>query len=165
MRSADPESIGKGLDWKEFETFVESAFLSFGFKTEKNARLRKPRAEIDLIASKNGIVFAVDCKHWKRTVGYGAMLAIGNRQLMRAKRLVSKVESRIIPLVVTLHDESLRILDNGVPIVPIHKISDFILNWEDSSNEISILSVDEEINLDGFGNFFSIMPRKSGRRR
>ncbi len=151
MKSADPESLGKDLDWKEFETFVESAFLSFGFKTEKNARLRKPRAEIDLIASKNGLAFAVDCKHWKRTVGYGAMLSISNRQLIRAKRLLGKMESRIIPMVVTLHDESLRILENGVPIVPVHKISDFILNWEESSHQISVLSVkEEETNLDSF---------------
>ena len=140
MARRDPEAESKDLNWKEFEAFVESAFLSFGYKTERNARLRKPRAEIDLIATKTGLAFAVDCKHWKRTIGYSGMLAISNRQMVRASRLVGERSMRVIPLVVTLHDESLRILENGVPIVPIHKISDFILNWENSSDDISVLS-------------------------
>lgn len=142
MARKDPESIGKGLDWKEFESFVESAFLSFGFKTKRNARLRKPRAEIDLVASKGNLSFAVDCKHWKRTVGYSSMLSISMRQLNRARRLVEN-GNLVIPLVVTLHDESLHILENGVPIVPIHRISDFVLNWENSKDEIAVLSEEE----------------------
>ncbi|MHB2036911.1 MAG: restriction endonuclease [Nitrososphaerales archaeon] len=129
------------MDWKEFEGFVESAFSAFGFRTQRNARFRKPRVEIDLVACKDGLTFAVDCKHWKRTVGHASMVAVSNRQIVRALRLVEEESHlRVIPLVVTLHNESLRILENGVPIVPIHMISDFILNWEDAFHEIVILS-------------------------
>ncbi len=141
MNRLDPEAFGAKLDWKDFEEFAESAFLAFGFETRRNVRFRKPRAEIDLVASKNGLVFAADCKHWKRTVGHASMLAISERQKARAKRLVQDEKNlNVIPVVITLHDESLRILENGVPIIPIHKISDFLLNWEESVRAIAILS-------------------------
>jgi len=140
-RVQDPEVSSAKLDWKDFEAYVESVFSSFGFRTERNARLRKPRAEIDLVASRNSLAFAVDCKHWKRTVGYSSMLEISRRQIARAKRLIDIREvDRIVPIVITLHDESLYVLDNGVPIVPIHKISDFILNWEQGMENILVLA-------------------------
>lgn len=132
--------FSSNLDWKEFESYAESAFSAFGFKTQRNVRFRKPRAEIDLVASKSGTAFAVDCKHWKRTVGHASMLGISNRQLTRAKRLLEEGnDRRVIPVVVTLRDESLYILENGVPVVPIHRISDFILNWENALGEIVVL--------------------------
>lgn len=141
----DPEELGSALDWKQFESFAESAFLEHGFETERNARFRKPRAEIDLVASKSDIAFAVDCKHWKRTVGHSTMLAISNRQFARAERLIKEGRAqRVIPVVITLHDESLSILENGVPVVPIHRISDFILNWEIARNELAILTRGKE---------------------
>ena len=69
------------------------------------------------------------------------MLEISRRQIARAKRLIDIREvDRIVPIVITLHDESLYVLDNGVPIVPIHKISDFILNWEQGMENILVLA-------------------------
>lgn len=124
---------------------MESAFSSFGFQTTRNVRLRKPPTEIDLVATRNGLCFAVDCKHWKRTAGHGAMLRISSRQIIRAKRLLAeRNHNEIIPIIVTLHDESLQILENGVPIVPIHSISSFLLEWEIERNRITILSNREE---------------------
>ncbi|MCL5068437.1 MAG: restriction endonuclease [Thaumarchaeota archaeon] len=51
----------------------EQAFASFGFETIKNFRMKKPTMEIDLLATKQDLAFAVDCKHWKRTVGAGVV--------------------------------------------------------------------------------------------
>lgn len=145
MRSTrDIEAIGTALDWKEFEAMVESAFSSCSFQTTRNVRLRKPPAEIDLVASRNRLAFAVDCKRWKRTVGRASMLRVSKRQIIRAKRLLAEGNhDKIIPIIVTLHDECLRILENGVPVVPIHSISNFILDWENARNEITILSNEE----------------------
>ena len=140
-KKKDLEAYSSFLNWKEFEEHVERIFRSFDFLTRRNTRFRKPRAEIDLVALKNNLTFAVDCKHWKRTVGHSSMNAISNRQLLRAQRLVDRHRHvKVIPMIVTLHDESLHILENGVPIVPIHKVSDFILNWEEARDRILILS-------------------------
>jgi Holliday junction resolvase-like predicted endonuclease len=143
-RQKDPEADGKELNWREFEEFVESAFISLGFQTRRNARFRKPAAEIDLVAKRNGLVFAVDCKHWKRTVGNAAMSSVGERQIIRARRLAEENGVQmVIPVIVTLHDERLQVLENGVPIVPVYKISDFVLNWENARGEILILTSTE----------------------
>ena len=139
-RKQDPESISARLDWKQFEELTEKAFALFGFETFKNFRMTRPRMEVDLLAMRNELAFAVDCKHWKRTVGRGAMLRIGDRQILRSKRLLGhRGLSRVVPVILTWHDELLGVLDNGVPIVPIHRLTDFVMNWE-SASQILVLS-------------------------
>lgn len=119
---------------------AEEAFQSHGFKTLRNVRMKSPRGEIDLLALQNGTAFAIDCKHWKRTVGFSTMASIGKKQVERCKNyLKTSDQERIIPVILTWKDESLNVLRNGVPIVPIHKISDFVLNWESSPTKIRIL--------------------------
>ena len=144
-RQDDPESLSANMNWKDFEAFVQSAFAAFGYSTQRNVRLRRPRAEIDLVCSRNGLAFAVDCKHWKRTVGHSSMKGISERQLERARRLAQSQDiPRIIPLVVTLRDESLQILENGIPVVPVCRLSDFILNWDQANDQIAIVKTSEK---------------------
>ncbi|MHB1908980.1 MAG: restriction endonuclease [Nitrososphaerales archaeon] len=132
-REPDKERFGAILDWKQFECFAELEFRSFGYETIRNFRVKKPRLEIDLLARSNKMAFAVDCKHWKRTVGHSTMLSISNKQIDRCRKVVSLgLVEKLIPVVLTLHDECLLVLENGVPIVPIQKISDFVLNWDSS---------------------------------
>jgi len=93
--------------------------------------------EVDLVASRGDLAFAIDCKHWKRTVGFATMTRISTLQIARANRILETgLWSNVIPVVMTLRDESLFILENGVPIVPVSKLFDFILNWEESSAAI-----------------------------
>ena len=147
-RSIDPESISSKLDWKEFELFAEKAFASFGFDTSHNQRFTKPRMEIDLVAEMGGLAFSVDCKHWKRTVGHTSMLKVGERQIARSRRLLELgTVDRVIPMILTLHDEMLHILEDGVAIVPVHKLSDFIMNWESSRGHLLILEGKIQANL------------------
>ena len=141
-RDLDKERFGASLDWKQFEGFAELEFRSFGYETVRNFRVKKPRLEIDLLARSNKTAFAVDCKHWKRTVGHSAMLSISDKQIDRCKKVVSLgLAEKLIPVVLTLHDECLLVLENGVPIVPIQKISDFVLNW-DSAGAIEITNTE-----------------------
>jgi len=68
------------------------------------------------------------------------MIEISERQISRARRIaLLEGFEMVVPLILTLHDESLHILENGIPIVPIQEISDFILNWE-VAPEIRVLS-------------------------
>jgi hypothetical protein len=138
-RSPDPERIASDQNWIEFEGFSNRIFSSFGFKTLRNYRMKKPRMEIDLVAFGNGLSFAVDCKHWKRTVGPASMTKIAEKQVIRARRMALDGQfGRVIPVILTWRDESLYVLDSGVPIVPIHRLSDFILNWEESGTPIVV---------------------------
>jgi hypothetical protein len=133
----DIERFGSSLDWRQFEGLVELAFKSFGYSTYKNFRTKRPRAEVDLLAIAGNHAFAVDCKHWKRTVGLSTMSQVADRQISRCRSLLrTKNLDTVTPVILTLHDEQLLVLDNGVPIVPIHKVSDFLLNWDNSSTPI-----------------------------
>lgn len=141
----DPEELGVSLDWKDFEKLAEDAFRAFGFETKRNVRFKKPRMEIDLLATKGSVAFAVDCKHWKRTVGNAAMSKVAEKQVKRAIRIFEISScSRVIPIILTLHDEMLNLLDSGVVIVPIHKLSDLVLNWEVMKESMHILEPPEE---------------------
>ena len=148
--SSDLEGMSSKLDWKEFENFARLAFESAGFEVRQNFRLKKPTCEIDLVAFRgNSLAFAVDCKHWKRTVGYSTMLNIGSKQMERANRLTVSFKN-VIPMVLTLHDEMLRVLENGVPVVPISTLSDFLLNWENPENCVAVLKgtrVEKQLRL------------------
>ena len=141
LTAPDLEAFGIKQDWKEFEAFIDRVFVSFGFETTRNFRLKKPAMEVDLIASKGAVAFAIDCKHWKRTVGRASMSRVSSRQIARAHRILETgFWSKVIPVVMTLRDESLFILENGVPVVPVSKLFDFILNWEESADSILSLS-------------------------
>ena len=138
-KAIDLEKLSIDLDWKEFEVLAEKVFASFGYSTIRNLRLKKPRMEIDLVASKGNFSFAADCKHWKRTAGNASMTRIGEKQASRAKRISEDgLHKKVMPMILTMRDESLFVLENGVPVVPIHRLSDFILNWEESPVEITL---------------------------
>ncbi len=137
MKQLDVESLSSGLSWKQFEALTRSAFETLGYEVKSNYRLKKPRIEIDLLALRGGRGFAIDCKHWGRTVGSAMMRAVAEKQIARSKyALRAENLQEIMPMLVTLHDEGLQILDNGVPVVPISKLSDFALNWEVYSGSI-----------------------------
>ena len=141
MGTIDPESISSRLDWKGFEGLATRALESMGFRTRRNQRFVKPRMEIDLLADRGGTAFAIDCKHWKRTVGRAAMLRISEKQISRSRRALEELDfQRVVPAILTWHDEMLHILESGVPIVPIHKLCDFILNWESCGDDLLVLS-------------------------
>ena len=142
MRTIDLESASSLFDWKEFENFARLAFESSGFEVNQNHRLKNPRIEIDILAHRGDLAFSADCKHWKRTVGRATMLQVGERQIERSKRVLDSFR-RVVPMVLTWHDERLRVLENGVPIVPISMLADFLLNWESSESEILVLTKSE----------------------
>ncbi len=131
MKKLDLESLSLELDWKQFEALARYAFENLGYGVESNYRLKRPRIEIDLLALKCSKGFAVDCKHWRKTVGGSAMRAIAEKQIARTRYALREEKlEQLVPMLVTLRDENLLILDKGVPVVPISKLSDFALNWE-----------------------------------
>ncbi len=138
-KEIDLPDLTSKLDWKQFEGLATFAFKSFGYKVLKNYRMKKPAMEIDLLAMRNSKAFAADCKHWKRTVGEGAMIKIAEKQIERAKRVMrQELLEEVVPLIITWREEPVRVLENGVPVVSIQKLADFILNFEPSERMLVI---------------------------
>jgi len=124
----DIEDVSLRLSWKDFEQLTSQLLLSFGYKTKTNVHLTNPRMEIDVVAISSGIAIVIDCKHWRRC-NYSLMSSFTRKQSARAKRLL-ELESGIdqaVPVMITLHAESVNLVE-GVPVVPIHKFSSFVLN-------------------------------------
>ncbi len=126
---AEIEQVSTYLSWKDFEKLASEVLTSFGYRTRTNVRFAKPRMEIDVVGtSSDGFTIAADCKHWKRS-NLSSISNFSQKQAIRAERLIKyeKTISQVVPVMLTLHAESLTVIDS-VPLVPIHKFRSFIMD-------------------------------------
>ena len=121
---ADLEDVSEYLNWKDFESLTGIILEEKDFEVTKNFILTKPRMEIDLIGKKMDIALLIDCKHWKN-MSKSALDEIVKKQIERVKHFVSTENMSALPVIVTLHQESIQFVGN-VPIVPIMKLSSFL---------------------------------------
>jgi len=127
------EEVLSLISWKEFEEKVEEIFRIHNFKTIRNFRFKTAkRFEIDIIAEKRDLIFAVDCKQWnKGRYKISALKKAAERNLERVKELQNTLIGRnkkIIPIIITLFDETIYEHD-GVFIVPLFKLNSFLLEF------------------------------------
>ncbi len=121
---ADFEDVSEYLNWRDFESLTGIILEEKDFAVTKNLILTKPRMEIDVIGKKMDIALLIDCKHWKN-MSKSALDEIVRKQIERVKHFVSTENISALPVIVTLHQESIRFVGN-VPIVPIMKLSSFL---------------------------------------
>ncbi len=121
---ADLEDVSEYLNWKDFESLTGIILEEKDFEVTKNLILTKPRMEIDVIGKKMDIALLIDCKHWKN-MSKSALDEIVKKQIERVKHFVSTENMSALPVIVTLHQETIQFIGN-VPIVPIMKLSSFL---------------------------------------
>ena len=122
--AADLEDVSEYLNWKDFESLTGIILEEKDFEVTKNLILTKPRMEIDVIGKKMDIALLIDCKHWKN-MSKSALDEIVKKQVERVKHFVSIENMSALPVIVTLHQETIQFIGN-VPIVPIMKLSSFL---------------------------------------
>ncbi len=126
---ADIEQVSTCLSWKDFEKLTSELLASFGYRTRTNVRLARPRMEVDVVGTAfDGFTLAIDCKHWKRN-NLSSISFFCEKQATRAERLIEhdKSISKVVPVVLTLHAESVRFI-HSVPLVPILKFQSFLMD-------------------------------------
>ena len=129
------DEASQHIGWRDFEDFVAEILTADGYTVKRTLRLKKPRAEIDVVAYRNGLGLVIDCKHWKRTAGASSMRKVADLQTGRAKRLIENCDlgiprlSSLYPVVATLHEENVQLID-GVPVVPVTRLSGFLREFE-----------------------------------
>ncbi len=129
------DEASQHIGWRDFEDFVAEIFVADGYTVKRTLRLKKPKAEIDILAYRNGLGLAIDCKHWKRTAGASSMRKVAELQTGRARRLVESSEqgvpslSSIFPVVATLYEENVQLI-NGVPVIPVTRLGGFLREFE-----------------------------------
>jgi hypothetical protein len=144
-------SIGVGIDqlvetlhWREFENFCLIVFDYHGFQTVQNFHYsyNKKRREIDVVAMKKPLLFAIDAKKWK-TGHASALKTMVKNQIQRVKVLGDALRqpkmreklgindwrsATLIPMIVTSKSYDIRIFQE-VPILPFFKLNPFINDY------------------------------------
>ena len=138
---ADVMKISKLLSWKDFERFASEILLNSGFHTKNNVRFIKPRAEIDIVATKSQLSLSIDCKHWNNN-GQTGLLAHTQKQIQRTQRLLeSPFEfSKAIPVLLTIYPVHRQCYSNIVPIVAINKFQGFVNEIEFNLDKVLCIS-------------------------
>ncbi len=123
-----PEQVGRSLTWDEFEEFCRSALFTAGYSPRRNVRLRKPTRQIDLLAESPSLLLSVDCKHWKRGLGWASLAKIVRAQVERTRQYKTRLdvdERPILPMIITLAENYERLVDQ-VPVVPLSQLKAFL---------------------------------------
>lgn len=124
---AGPDELAGALDWKEFEGFSADLLRARGYSVEENVFLRRPRAQLDLVARSRALALAVDCKHWSRPAGLASLARQVAEQRRRSRLLRSRLDQPgpILSVILTLADGQVRFVGGGA-VVPIHALGAFL---------------------------------------
>jgi Holliday junction resolvase-like predicted endonuclease len=138
---ADVIKVSKYLSWKDFERFASEILFNCGFQTMNNVRFTKPRAEIDIVATKSQLSLSIDCKHWANN-GQSGLLAHTQKQIQRTERLLSRPFElkKAIPVLLTIYPVYRTYYSNLVPIVGINKFRGFVNEIEFNLDKVLCIS-------------------------
>jgi Holliday junction resolvase-like predicted endonuclease len=135
----DPQKVSRYLEWQEFEKFAAESLEENGFRTVKHLVFKSKlgRREIDLLAWNDSFLMAIDCKHWLRGLSTSTSLKVARAQGERAEALAGRVEilkkcgvdfvekRYLIPVILCMAEPRNNVVD-GVPIVPVSKLINFL---------------------------------------
>lgn len=119
----------KDCDWRSFEQLISEVLELHNYSTHWNVNLtiNKVRRQFDIIASKGSTALLIDCKKWNNKKSKVA--ALKNAVLKHKERCAFYAElfqKELIPIIITYCEEPI-FYHEGVYIVPLHKLNDFIL--------------------------------------
>jgi len=126
-----PDEVSRLLSWQDFERLAGALFRSSGYEVRNNVLLKKPRAQIDVVAYGTSIMLSVDCKHYRREQGPSALAKVASAQLRRSELLRRKTEdTRPIASVILSMSEPEGGFVKGVAVVPVRTLRDFLTSMD-----------------------------------
>ena len=156
------EMVCRYLEWDEFEQLLSALFSHYDYTVRRNLHIkhRGKKLQIDFLAVKDQVILCVDCKHWRYGYGQSRMKTAAKKQEARAKAitpslLISQKNNRsrtfyVVPVILVLLDIPFRFIEN-IPIVPVHKLTDFIDNFppipDSRFKYFTVKDVDDGIHL------------------
>lgn len=129
-----------------------NAIKNFRFSDKSNfkSQTSQKRYEIDVIGIKHKYILIIDAKQWKRRDSFAAINKAANSQYQRVialkknpevfsslihkllgnrPNIKKKLPFILIPMMVTLEDNSSRMNDNQVPLVSIYRLNAFLQEY------------------------------------
>lgn len=134
------DAVSRHLGWRDFERFCAGIMRAKGFAVRENVVLRRPRAQVDVLATSGEVSVAVDCKHWRRTPGRSGLTALVEAQKRRARRLHETLD-RLPPIasaILVLFDGGARFVSGGA-VVPVYAVGDFLDNIESYREQLDFI--------------------------
>jgi len=140
------------------------------FRFSNNSKLRsedfQKRFEIDVIGIYFKYILVIDAKQWKRRDTYGLLNKAANKQYHRIvalkqnsmafARLITEILGEepnlkkhlpfiLIPIMVTLEDNSSKLNDNQVPLVSIYELNAFLYELPNNLHYFKTIQIDRVI--------------------
>ena len=149
VRHGGLQQVARALTWQEFEAFTEECLQTVGFDTQKGLIVKDDsrRWQIDVIAKKNPMILAIDCKHWE-SPGYESKLSnAAEHQKLALKALIQQMTARgevgiegllALPMILTLFEPRARMV-GGVVVVSIEQFGDFLERVSPFSSELPFM--------------------------
>jgi hypothetical protein len=149
VRHGGLQQVARALTWQEFEAFTEECLQTVGFDTQKGLIVKDDsrRWQIDVIAKKNPMILAIDCKHWE-SPGYESKLSnAAEHQKLALQALIGQMAARgevvierllALPMILTLFEPRARIV-GGVVVVSIEQLGDFLERVSPFSSELPFM--------------------------
>jgi len=149
VRHGGLQQVARALTWQEFEDFTEECLQTVGFDTQNGLIVKDDsrRWQIDIIAKKNRMILAIDCKHWE-SPGYESKLSnAAEHQKLALQALIQQMAARgevgrerlfALPMILTLFEPRARMV-GGVVVVSIEQLGDFLERVSPFSSELPFM--------------------------
>ena len=149
VRHGALQQAARALSWQEFEAFIEECLQTVGFDTQKGTIIKDEsrRWQIDVIAKKSRMIFAIDCKHWE-SPGYDSKLTkAADHQKLALHALIQQMTGRgdveregvfALPIILTLFEPRSRLVDGAV-VVSVEQFADFLEGVSPFSSELPFI--------------------------
>jgi restriction endonuclease len=134
--SFQADEVSRLLSWQDFEQLAGALLRASGYEVRQSVYLRRPRAQLDVVATGPSFTLSIDCKHYRREQGSSSLEKVALAQLRRSA-LLRKVwnDPRPIASVVLGMSEPEGRFVRGVAVVPIRTLRNF-LNSLDTYREL-----------------------------
>ena len=134
-----PSTVARHLGWKDFERFCALIFRSRGYEVKVNLTLRKPRAQIDVVAVGPSFAICVDCKRWRNDHSPSTIREIALAQKRRSGllRRDQKDLKPILSAILSLSAPTGTFVE-GVAVVPIGALTGFLDSLESHTERFDI---------------------------
>ncbi|MDG7006953.1 MAG: restriction endonuclease [Nitrososphaerota archaeon] len=121
------DEVSRLLSWQDFERLAGALLRSSGYDVRQNVYLRKPRAQIDVVATGPSLTLSVDCKHYRREQGPSSLERAALAQLRRSAllRRVSDGPRPIASVILSMSEPEGKFV-RGVAVVPVRTFRSFL---------------------------------------
>jgi hypothetical protein len=130
------DEVSRLLSWQEFERLAGALLRVSGYEVRNDVHLRRPRAQIDVVATGLSMTLSIDCKHYRREQGPSTLEKVALAQLRRSAllRKATNDPRPIASMILSMSEPEGRFV-RGVAVVPIRTLQNF-LNSLDSYQEL-----------------------------